>query len=121
MTDAIITALVAALASISVVAYTQYREKKLKYFDTYFNRKLDAYSGYWKAIAAYEESPTSENYIAVSEKLHLISLFAPDNVWQPALFLTNDVKANKHADGGKVENLIGAMRADLENCKKMRF
>lgn len=119
--ESILPAAIAAFASIAVVCYTQHRAKKLAYFQTYFNRKLDAYAEYWTALSEYEKTRTTEARIALTAKLHLVSLFAPEDIYLQVLQLATSLDERLRPDGELVEELTNAMRKDLDQCRRMHF
>ena len=64
---------------------------------------------------------TAENWVALSEKSHVVSLFAPEKIYDLTLHMTATFARNEDITGADIESLISAMRDDLDNCKKMDF
>ena len=121
MIESILPAVIAALASVAVVCYTQHRAKQLAYFQTYFNRKLDAYAAYWAALSEYEKTRTTEARIALTAKLHMVSLFAPEDIYLQVLQLATSLDEHLCPNGELIERLTNAMRRDLDRCRQMNF
>ena len=119
--ESILPAAIAAFASIAVVCYTQHRAKQLAYFQTYFNRKLDAYAEYWIALSEYEKNPTTETRVNLTSKIHLVSLFAPEDIYLLVLQLANYLEDHPALNADVIMKLTDAMREDLEHCKRMKF
>ena len=126
MLEAVLPASIAAFASIAVIVYTQYQSKRLTYFQTYFTKKVEAYSQFWDAVWAFQRSRSKEAAGEMTARFHAMALFAPDNIYEMGLeFLNNELEGNivdeDDEDAASITNLTEAMRNDLENCKKMKF
>ena len=116
----IIAAIIAAAATIIVMAFTQHQAKKIAYFQTLFEKKMQIYSGYWAAVAAYESIPTEEHRAELLAKTHEVALFSPDPIYEQALVAANKLDDGKLC-GEIIEDLVSAMREDIARCKSMKF
>lgn len=121
MYEAIIPAAITAITSVVVVCVTQYKSKKIAFFQTYFNKKMDVYSAFWKALDTYEIDKTPENWVMFKSQLHAVSLFAPDNIYHKIVTSSAHLVSTGEISGDDIFELVTLMRNDLEACKRMKF
>lgn len=114
-------ALIAAAASIITVVFTQYRSKRLAYFQTFFARKLDAYSEFWASVGHFERNRTDENYARLEAALHAACLLAPLRIYEELLAAANELQNNAWLSGRTTQELLDMMRINLDQCRKLEF
>lgn len=113
--------LIAASISLITVLITQYKSKRVTFFQTYFSKKIDAYSKFWEAIFLYEQNRSAENYAQLSSAMHTICLFAPLGIYEMVLSMTNKLAEVPKLSGDDVLNLMDLMRLDLDRCRRTKF
>lgn len=114
-------ALIAAAASIIAVVYTQYRSKRLAYFQAFFTRKLDTYSEFWASVGYYEREITTANYARLEAALHSVCLLAPLRIYQATLEAANELQDTAQLSGQTIQELLDMMRLDLDPCRRLHF
>lgn len=77
--------LITAMVSLVAVFITQYKTKRLAFFQVFFSKKLEIYALFWKAVSDYEAEQSRENYARLETELHRVCLLAPENVYRLAL------------------------------------
>lgn len=117
----LLPALIAAAASIAAILITNYRSKRLTYFQTYSQKKLEAYSAFWAAEFRYERTGATEDEINLSTALHTVCLLAPLPIYKKALLATRKLQNNSHLSGQDIQELMDLMRLDLDECRRLRF
>lgn len=114
-------ALIAAAVSIITVVYTQYKSKRLAFFQTFFIKKMDVYSEFWASIGHYERDKSVENYARLQAALHTVCLFAPLRIYENTLVATNELHDCAHLSGKTTQELLDMMRLDLDQCRRLKF
>lgn len=112
--------MITALVSIMVVLITQYKAKRLSFFQVFFSKKVEIYALFWEAVSVYEAEQTKENYARLETELHRVCLVAPKDVYMLALDISNALR-NRQRLSGQIGDMVTAMRQDLDRCMKMKF
>lgn len=120
MNVVIISALVSALASITVVCITYFNSQKLKLFDSYFSNKVRTYENYWVCASNYIKSRSQDDFSILRAASYSVGMFASDK-----LFIEIDLLTNMIFQGAKLSEqtskVINLMREDLDKCKNGKF
>lgn len=112
---------ITALVSIAVVFITQYKTKRLAFFQVFFSKKMEIYALFWDAVSNYEREQTEDNNARLKTELHRVCLFAPENVYSLALNISGTLQNGQQLSGKQIGGLVTAMRQDLDRCMKMKF
>lgn len=124
----IFVAVIGLVSSVIAVCITYYKTKKLRFFDVYFENKVSSYNNFWIAVSEIRENPqSSENRANLRIMLYQLGMFSNEDVFQKSqdlggILLTYSAEVGLPVELEKrADDLMRAMRKDIDNCKKFRF
>lgn len=128
MHDEILVAVIGIFGSILAGCITYYKTKKLRFFDAYFENKVKAYNDFWIVVSELRENPRdSEIRGNLRTRLYCLGMFSSEDVFKKsqdfgAMLLTYSTENGLSVElEKKADDLMKAMRKDIDNCKKFRF
>ncbi len=126
----LIVCCITVLGSVVVASYTAHKTAKLKFFDAYFSKKVDAYNEYLESLFNFygkKDIPYSD----VSLSLAKASLFCSTENIQTLVKLDSAckeylLKKNPDLHDEEIFNFImdaslDLIRYDIHSCKELKF
>lgn len=120
----IIAAALSVMGSVAVICVTHFMSKRLKFFEVFFHKKVDAYSRFWKAISEVRKDTSDELLRANTRtELYYLAMFSTDDTYCEAVKLVEMVFAKLKGSDVALQSdvLIGKMRDELNSWQRFKF
>ena len=127
----IIAAFISLAGVIIVALYTQYKAKKIKFFEVYFSRKADAYEALLKVIDSVSPHDIADLKRLTSEMSCAVLYCSDKNLRAVKAFInyvSDSYLAQIQGENLDIseylnakEALLSVFREEIQNCRKFKF